>query len=603
MRNGKENPLISFILFFVPFFLILYYWKNILLNITTHLYDWRDVPFVIWAFQNNIKSIGLFDFIYHHDTNAMYPFPYSLSFTEHMYFPSFLIYFLSLFTKNPILQFNILAILNHVLIYVSSWLLASRFTKNAWIKASSAFFMAFSPYFFIQSGHFQMVFFWPLLLSLYFLLHPERQLQHLLVSGLFLAWQFMSAIYLGLMGLFVIASYYLIMLVKPGLFPLVRYTKKELEVKGKAFLFGFKTKWDDMKPESRMRIAGELLILLIAFLIVSEPTLEAYFEMNSVYKPSIEQGQYVNFAAHISDYLFPSNQNSLLYRFLGFWRGLNRHMTGEPAAFVGFVPLGIIGYAFLKSKRNKSTGSRWLHWWTLALIVVAFIFSLGPRFNFNGTYLVTPLPYLAVLKTVPLIGVMRALARWYFVIILALFMLMAFGMTRMKKALLPVLFILLVLEFYPAPLQSSAYPWNTKVYGKVREICKENPNPMLEYPFDYRAQNAGEKDLTYKNTILLASTTHNCDILSGFTAYQPKKYIEYRDFLQNRDFNRGGIMLLYNLGFRYIKFNKFAMNEKEKTQIARFVKLRYTTKLYEDDNTIIVGLRQLTKYEMIETIR
>lgn len=601
MRNEKTDKIIGILLFLIPILLILWYWKNTLIHLSTHLYDWHDVPFVIWVFQNNIKSIGLFDFMYHNETNAMYPFPYSLSFTEHMYFPSILIYIISWFTSNPIAQFNVLAVLNHILVYISSYLLLSRFSKNHMVRVLVAFFFAFSPYMYLQSGHFQMLFVWPVLLSLYFMLHPDRQLQHFLLSGLFMAWQFMSAVYLGIMGFFIVGVYYFLKLFFPRLFPDRKRTKKEMENEGKAFLFGYYTKWDTKSMNDKLRIFAEFAVIFLTFLIVAEPTIEAYFEMQSAYKPVLEQGQYVNFAAHISDYLFPSGQPSILYKFLSFWKSFDMHVVGEKAAFIGIAPFAVIGYWLIKFWKKAQSVSKWVLIWVMVLIAGSFIFSLGPRFNFNGKYLVTPLPYLVILKTIPFLGVMRALARWYFVIILAVSVLLTLILDSLRKKLLWIVLILLVVEFYPTPLPATTMDWNPKAYRKVREICQSDSGPMLEYPFDYRAPDSNiSKDLTYKNTILMASTTHSCDILSGFTAYRPKKYIEYRDFLQNNEFNRGGLKLLYDVGFRYVKFNLNAMNPEEKRQIKKFARSRYVGKIYEEKEVLIIKLRQLTKYEMIE---
>src|SRR3990167_10427154 len=170
-------------IFLIPIFLILFYWKNIVFNLSTHLYDWNDVPFVIWVIQNNIRHFANLDLNLLYETNAMYPFPLSLSFTEHMFFPSLINFIISWFVKGQITQFNILLVLNHLLIYISSYFLARRFSKNTWVKAIFGFFITFSPYFFSQIGHIQMLFFWPLILSLYFFFSSKKELKHHVLIG------------------------------------------------------------------------------------------------------------------------------------------------------------------------------------------------------------------------------------------------------------------------------------------------------------------------------------------------------------------------------------------------------------------------------------
>jgi len=563
----------------------------------------------------------------------MYPFPFSLSFTEHMYFPSMLVYLIALVTNSSIAQFNILALANHLLLYISFYFLAGRFTKNSWIKVIAGLFVAFSPYILSQIGHFQMIFFWPFILCLYFLFHPDRQIHHFMLTGLFLAWQFMSSVYLGIMGMAAIILYYAVRFINPHLFPVRSSTKKELEKNRKGFFFGFYTAWDKRSTGDRFRILSEIVVIFVVFLVIAEPTISAYLEMYQTYKPVIDQGQYVTYAAHISDYFFTSGQNSLLYQLTKFWSKFDNHLFGEKAAFVGIVPIVVIGYWFVSiwKKRvylsldshlptssfglrrtsrgnDKKFSESGMVVWLLWLMVIAFIFSLGPRLNWNGTYLVYPLPYLFILKLIPLIGVMRATARWYFLFVLSISMLFVFSMQYislwiyhplLKKVIFPLLFCAVLIEFYPAPIPASSQVcWSTS-YTKVKEICQENPAPLLEYPFDYRAQDRSViKDLNYKTKILLASTRHTCDILSGFSGYTPKKYSEYRDFLQDHEFNRGGLKLLHDLGFRYVKLNFFAMNAKEKKQIAKFITFPYVKKIYEDKDVTIIELRKLTKYEM-----
>lgn len=598
------------VIFLIPIFFILFFWKNTLLHLTTHLYDWHDVPFVIWVIQNNIKHIAAFDLIYHTETNAMYPFPLSLSFTDHMYFPSIIAYFFSLFTSNPILQFNLLAIINHVLLYVSFYLLAGRFTKNFWTRIITAFFISFSPYMFTQMGHFQMLFFWPLLLSLYFLLHPNRQVHHLILSGLFLGWQFMSSLYTGYMGVAIFLLYYFLRLIFPLLFPEGQTSKKDIIKNKKEFIYNFYTKWDERGIRDRLRTLSEIAIIFITFIITCEPMIEAYLQMQNLYKPIIDQGQYVTYSAHITDYLFPPSQNSFFYHFMGWWRNFNGHSFGESAAFIGFIPLLLLISWFFIYKRKKENHSKWLFVWSVLIIIFSFVFSLGPRLNINGKYLITPLPYMLIFKTVPFIGVMRALARWYLPLTIAITILLIPAIDLLQKTIhnpfikkyfFLLLFLGLLIEFYPAPFSASKETWWTKSYSAVKSICQTDPSAMLEYPFDYRAQDKTiSKDLNYKTKILLSSTQHNCDILSGFSGYVPPKYDEYRNFLQNHDFNRGDLKLLTDLGFKYVKLNFYAMNNTEKKQISEFTQSKYVNKIYEDNDVTIIRLHPLSKSEIIE---
>ena len=566
------------LIFFIPVLLVLFYWKNVIFNLSTHLYDWHDVPFVIWVIQNNIRHFANLDLNLLYETNAMYPFPLSLSFTEHMFFPSFVNFIISWFVKGQIAQFNILLVLNHLLIYVSSYLLAKRFTKNRLVKAIFGFFMAFSPYVFSQMGHFQMLFFWPLILSFYFFFSPKKELKHHVLIGFLLGLQFLSSVYVGIMGLLMLVLHFAI----------------------QGFL--------QHSRENLIQIFKEFIVIIGIFLIISFPSIYGYISMQQLYHPSYEQGQYVNYSAHVTDYLLVSFNDSLLnkYLFQPLIGGFNNHKSGEMAGFVGILPLIIISswiYMSLRGALSTKQSKRIINLWLILLIIFAFIFSLGPRMNWNGQYLVTPLPYMVILKYIPFAGIMRALARWYFVIIFSTGILTVLGLDRiqkdlnnnlLKRWLLPIVFIIFLLEFYPAPVQVSKQVWWTPAYQKVKQICERNPGAMLEYPFEYRAPDSDVlKNLSYKTGILLASMEHDCEVLSGFSAYEPKKFLEYQNFFQERDFDRSTMKLLNDLKFKYVKFNLSSMNVEEKKYISWFVTTEYVDVLYKNKATIIVEVKKV----------
>ena len=332
--------------------------------------------------------------------------------------------------------------------------------------------------------------------------------------------------------------------------------------------------------------------------------------VQQLYHPSYEQGQYVSYSAHITDYFLVLPNDSILNRHVirPIIGAFNNHNTGETAGFVGFMPLIIVGMLLIGRLRNthginfrlRKSG---LGYWLMLLIILSFVFSLGPRMNWNGRYLVIPLPYMFILKHVPFAGIMRALARWYFVIIFSTGILTILGLEGLrknlknvflKKWLLPVFFILYLLEFYPTAAKANRGSWWQPSYQKVRQICERNPGAMMEYPFEYRAQNNNAlRNLSYKTGILLASMEHDCEILSGFSAYEPKKFLEYQRYFQERNFDRSSMKLLNDLKFKYIKFNLDSMNRNEKKYISWFVTTEYVDTLYEDNSTIIVQVKKV----------
>src|SRR3989344_1073758 len=118
--------------FYVLFILfsILLFWSNILTNLDTHLINWDDEAFIIWVFQNNIEHFLNLDLKNLYETNAMYPFKYSLLFSDSFFTQSIIVMFLRLFTQNIISQFNLLLVINHILIFLSSLLFFRQIFKK-----------------------------------------------------------------------------------------------------------------------------------------------------------------------------------------------------------------------------------------------------------------------------------------------------------------------------------------------------------------------------------------------------------------------------------------------------------------------------------------
>lgn len=562
---------------------ILFFWRNIILNINTHLPGWYDELFIIWIYQNNIHHFTSFNFNNIYETNAIYPFKYTLSFAEHMYFPSFLILIISLFTQNIIAQYNILLVLNHVLIFLTGLLFFKKIIKNSYAAILSAFYLTFSPYFFIKMGHFQMIFFWPLLISLYFLARyfEKSKSKILILSGFFAGIQFLSSVYLGIMNLTIIAIWYVAEILHK------KYFIKDL----------FK----------------QAMVILGAFTITSSISLVGYFLVNQEYNIKRDYGEYVTYSANITDYIFPAtSQTSFLYSNLSFQKikSYNQHIIGEFAVFAGVLPLAFALFKLWpKIKKTQANLSinisiTKIGTFSIILILVGFILSLGPKLFVNGQYTQIPLPYSLILKIFSPIGIIRAVARWHFLVILGFSLLLGLGYTKIEKRylqkhkfkiiILSIIFTFAFIEFYPlTPVYSTYKNWQSdSSYVFLRNnICKNNNNTiLLEYPFHYRNLKGDlAKDVNYMAQILLNSTQHNCKILSGYYGYEPPAYINIRNEFAN-GFSQKDINLIKKLDINYLKFNFYAISAKEKYLIEKEGLLNQFKIIYQDQNTTIFSL-------------
>lgn len=557
--------------FLLPLILILFYWKNIILGLSTKLIGWNDEPFVIWVLQNNIAHFRAFDFAHLYETNALYGFSNSLSFAEHLFFPSLIATFLSFFVSSPLAQLNILFILNHALIYICAYVLLGRFVENKWARIVGAFYFSFTPYFFSQLGHFQMIFFWPLLLSIHYLTTPKSTLKSLVLTGIWVGLQFLSSVYLGIMNLFIITLYFFVQLL---------FKKKVIMV------------------------LKEYGIIIVVFFLVSLISIVGYVRMNSQYHPQRDYGEYVTYAANTTDYFFTApRQTSILQRsILGkIASKYNKHTIGEKAAFIGILPLLCILFYFFTLAHNKKIIELKISFtetklFLFLLIICGFIFSLGPRLNVNGYYTTIPLPYHILLKLFSPIGIMRAVARWYFLIsfasgiILTICLQSLLSIRHIKKWRVGglILFVLVCFEFYPFPIGASAKTLKTPKTDFLRSQCIRAPGPLLEYPFQINnvMQHIVE-NLQYRTGILLASTQFSCPIISGFSGYEPKELLSFENELSKGTETNKIDNLLVKKNIRYVMVNKGVIDERKDAFLFLIFSSSQYQNIYEDDEVII----------------
>jgi len=510
------------------------------------------------------------------ETNAMYPMSDSLSFAEHFFFPSFLIMLMSFFIRNSLAQFNLFYVLNHILVFFTFYLFISTVTRKFWGRILSSFYITFGPYFFTQLGHAQMLIIWPLFLALYFLqiYFRERKTKYLIIVGILIGLQFLSAVYLGLMSLVILGVWFVI---------------------------------SSLREDGLVKIIVNGLIIILFFTLTAFVSIYGYLELKNKYPTKRDTREYIIYSAHVTDYVFPSqNIRSLLYNTKVFkaWSRFDNHAWGEKAAFIGILPLMLSVIALFQAKISKSrleirlSASRVILV-ALILIIVGALFSLGPRLNVNGQYLHIPLPYYFILKFIPLINVMRALARWYFLVSFGIAVLISLGyekLTRSKSTKFSDLFgflalLFLIHEFYPKPVETIEREWWTETYEKTKKICENNPGPLLEYPLTYRNADGNIiKDLQYKTSILLASTEHGCRILSGYPGFEPPQYLKLKEEFDN-GLSKADGALAYKKGFKYVKINKNAISkvEKESDDFRSAFDRRYK-KIYSSDKTDIYSI-------------
>lgn len=507
---------ISSTIFYLTAFLfslgIFVVYRNIFLNISAVLYDWYDYPYYVWTIFQNIEHVQAFEFSGFFTTDAFFPHEGTLLFSDLLLPQSLLGLVFSLFTNNVILTFNLVFFSTLILNIIAVLYFWKHIFKSISGFVFASFTTVFSPFLFSQTGHFQMISYWPFFFILG-LLFQKSEVKHWVKIGLLLTVQFLASVYLSIFSATTISIFLLSRVIK--------------EV-------GFKAKYE----QSFLDFFSHMLIGIAVFAITVSPFAYKYYQVRSAY--GIERGyeEYVLYAAHITDYLFTTRNNSLLSNVgpVATWNSYNQHGVGEIAGGVGvtLAALSLIGILSIKVSSTNiqvsfKTEKKSLYF--LLLAVTGFFFSLGPRLSVNGSFAFLPLPYGGLLKILPILDPVRATGRWSFLFYIALSFFAAKTIHNLLKnqsnvtqaVLLLVCITLYTAEIVPIVSPGSSETYISSVQEELVTECQETQKVLFEYPINQtRPDSHVASNLSYKTKILLAQLDHNCLLVNGYAGYDPK---------------------------------------------------------------------------------
>lgn len=486
---------LSFIHLALFVILLAFSFRSLLANSGANLVDWRDYPFVAWIIYGNVGKILSLDLSNIFSTNILFPHANNLLLTENLFAQSVMAVPMGIVTDNPILIFNIVFFATLLLNYYSAYMLWREIFRNENIAFLGALLTAFSPFFHISIHHFQLLTFWPTFISLFFLVRHDRgkSKNGLYFSGVFLAVQFLSSVYLAVFASAAIAIYYLsVSVLENSVFNKLR----------------------------------DLATIFGTFIVLCAPVVYAYISVQSQYAVNREYGEYVTYSAHISDYIFSNQINSIVHdsQLADSWNLFNRNTSGRFPGILLTV-LGTIGLFSIKSKKLKielKMRLDKLSLFFLLLMMVGFVFSFGPRANFNGSYLEIPMPYHFIVKYVPFVDVVRVPARWSFLFYLGLtyFALKGANNMKLRRWLLSVFILLTIVEYVPMGIYTDSMHYLRPKDQVLLNLCRSKDNVVLEVPVTHF--DAGKnilEGLSYITTTILATTYNNCTIVNGYGSY------------------------------------------------------------------------------------
>lgn len=473
--------------------------------------DWRDYAYVVWVVNqaiSNFKDLGMNGIF---NANAFYPNQNILLFSDLLWPQAIITAFYSLFTKNIILQFNLMFFTTLYLNIISIYL----FWKEIFKKKNSIFFSSiitsFSPFLFLQLDHFQMISYWPFFIAISYLFKNNKSFKKYLFIGIFLSIQFYASVYWSIFLITIIGIFYLIKLIKKD-----------------HFLTNIKS----------------LLIIVSTFQILVGPVAFKYIQVKKAYEINRNYSEYVNYSAQISDYFFNGSYHSVISNSVVFKKinEFNNRGAGEIAGSPSLIVLtlfliGLIAIEIKKKALLLKFSLKKSNVFFLFLTVIGFIFSLGPRLLFNGNYLALPLPFEIALKYLIIYDPIRATARFS-----ALFFIGAiyFATTGLEKIIrfkisnllssnffIFILLILYLLELIPTNLKSEYNDYYSESYELFENDCKQGA-VLLEYPFNQNSLESNvATNLKYKASQLSASVRSKCKLVNGYAGFDPADYIYY----------------------------------------------------------------------------
>lgn len=532
----RKNILYLFI--FVVLFGFVY--RDLLLNITTALPDFRDYALIVWIMLQNIGKIISLDFYNFFNTSNFYPHPYALLFSDILLPQSILGLPIFVIFKNPILSFNLVFILTFVLNYFSSYLFWNKIFKSQLLAFFGSIFIIFSPFFHLEHSHFQMMSYWPFFFSLYFLIKTEEgsEYKHAAASGFFLAVQFLASVYLSVYLLACIAIIF-------GL----RFLNKK-DFRGNLY---------------------SLSILGIVFLMICGVFIKGYVDMKHTYNIKRDIKEYITYSANLSDYIFTKPVSSVIHNssIINKWDGANKSNWSGQAAFPGILIFSLSLIGLLLYKKDKNTFALILSLdktraFFLITAIIGFVFSLGPRLVFNGTYAHIPLPYTIALDFFPLFEATRVPARWsylfYFgLVFFALVGLQKISNNKFKSLILAFCFTFFIFEYIPLNIKASSEKYYDDRDLYLQSLCQDKKEVVLELPVTHMdAENDIASGLSYITKAQLASSLHKCFLINGYSGYDLPSLINLSQEI-NSAIDQGDNQLFYNIvkgsGATIVKFN------------------------------------------------
>ncbi len=195
-----------------------------------------------------------------------------------------------------------------------------------------------------------------------------------------------------------------------------------------------------------------------------------------------------------------------------------------------------------------------------SLLVISYVFALGPQLKINGENTRIPLPYIALYYVYPPAQGTRVPGRWDMIFYLCLGILVAFTIMRILRRnlkplhaslLLTGIFTLLMFEYYAVPIHTRpAYYYKTPAVSYVKNNPEIKVLARLPMWVDKYGNNFDDTDA------LLEQTYHQKKILNGYSGYNPDGHIKVSELLTDKFPDATSVKLLNALKVDHVMMTR-----------------------------------------------
>lgn len=376
--------------------------------------DYTGFGSILWWSFESLTNGRFFDSQKYFNGYQLYPVPYTLTFSDHLFIPSLIFGLFYVLSQSFIFSVNALSLVSLILSFISCFYVLNYFVKNFYASLIGATIFAFNPIIFAQFPQhaylFNRFFLPPLFLFAYkFFKSPKPQDAFLL--GLFFTLNALTVIYYQIYTIF-------LLMVLTFIYVSINFFKKNFK-----YIF--------LLTKNGLII----LVFLPLLLYFNLP----YLKFNSLEgaKRSIDQNIY--YSARAADW-FSSSRSNLLYGDFSYVFNTKRsdlekrdnYYHEEHSLFLNFIPmflfLGSLGYFLKKHKQFFSSYLVSPLPLFFTILLISFIMTFGPVFTgWNGERGDFKLPFYFFYEYLPFGKGVRVPTRFQFIFYLPFALFCAYG--------------------------------------------------------------------------------------------------------------------------------------------------------------------------------